>query len=55
MAFFFTLSLQDFKNEVLLAQTAGAGKVKSARDLGKLGDIFFFEFRNCHLSPTGFS
>src|SRR5436305_2678459 len=50
---FFTLGLQDFKDEVLLAETAGAREVKSARDLGKLSNIFFFEFCDCHSSPTG--
>jgi hypothetical protein len=54
MSFFFTLSLQDFEDEVLLAETAGARKVEGARDLGKLSNIFFFEFCDCHLlSPTG--
>jgi hypothetical protein len=50
---FFTLSLQDFEDEVLLAETAGAREVKGARDLGKLSNIFFFKFCDCHSSPTG--
>jgi len=34
VSFFFTLSLQDFEDEVLLTQAAGARKVEGARNLG---------------------
>src|SRR5207237_2036786 len=36
VSFFFALGLQDFEDEVLLAQAAGAGKLQGTRDLGKL-------------------
>src|SRR5579859_1849184 len=52
MALFFALRLQDFKDEVLLAHTAGTGQIQGPCDLGQLGDVLFFQFSNGHsISP----
>ena len=48
VAFFFALGLEDLEDQVLLAQTAGAGQVQRSGDLGQLGNIFFFEFSDGH-------
>jgi len=51
VAFLFALRLQDFEDEVLLAQAARTGEVELASDLGQLGDVLFFQFSNGHDSP----
>ena len=51
VAFFFALRLQDFEDEVLLAQSAGTGQIQGPCDLGQLGDVLFFQFSNGHDSP----
>ena len=48
VAFFFALRLEDLEDQVLLAQSAGAGQVQRSGDLGQLGNILFFEFSDGH-------
>ena len=48
VAFFFALRLQDLEDQVLLAQTAGAGQIQRSGDLGQLGNVLFFEFSDGH-------
>ena len=52
VAFFFALRLEDFEDEVLLAEAAGAGDFESARDAAELGNVFFFQFCDGHESPA---
>ena len=48
VAFFFALRLEDLKDQILLAQTAGPGQIQRSGDLGQLGNILFFEFSDGH-------
>ena len=50
VAFFFALGLKNFEDQVLLAQSAGAGQIQGSGDLGQLGNIFFFQFCDGHYS-----
>src|SRR5271167_3270138 len=50
VAFFFALGLKDFENQVLLAQSTGAGQVQRSGDLGQLRNVFFFQFSDGHYS-----
>ncbi len=50
--FFFALRLQDLEDQVLLAQAAGAGDFKGARDAAEFSNVFFFEFCDGHQSPA---
>ncbi len=49
VAFFFALRLQDFEDQILLAQAARTGEVELASDLGQLGNVLFFEFSDRHV------
>jgi hypothetical protein len=42
VAFFFTLGLKDLEDEILLAEAAGTGDFKGARNAAELRYIFFF-------------
>jgi len=53
VSFFFTLRLQDLEDEILFAESAGAGQLQGSGDLGQLGNIFFFEFSNGHIYLRG--
>src|ERR1700674_2080018 len=55
VSFFFTLCLQDLEDEILFAESAGAGQLQGSGDLGQLGNVFFFEFCNGHIYLRGFS
>ena len=48
VAFFFALRLENLEDQVLLAQTAGAGQIQRSGDLGQLGNVLFFEFSDGH-------
>src|SRR5580693_6941169 len=50
MAFFFALGLKDFKDQVLLAKSTGAGQIQGSGDLGQLCNVFFFQFCDGHYS-----
>ena len=54
VSFFFTLRLQDLEDEVLFAESAGAGQLQRSGDLGQLGNVFFFEFCNGHIYLRGY-
>jgi len=41
--FFFALGLEDFEDEVLLAEAAGAADVKTARKFAQLCNVMFFQ------------
>ena len=49
VSFFFTLRLQDLEDEVLFAESAGAGELQGSGDLGQLGNVFFFQFSDGHI------
>jgi hypothetical protein len=49
VSFFFTLRLQDLEDEILFAESAGAGQLQGSGDLGQLGNVLFFEFSNRHM------
>jgi hypothetical protein len=51
MAFFFALCLENFEDQVLLAEAAGSGNFKSARDATEFSNVLFFEFCDGHESP----
>jgi hypothetical protein len=51
VAFFFALGLENFEDQVLLTESAGARDFKGARDAAKFSNIFFFEFCDGHESP----
>src|ERR1039458_6048254 len=54
VSFFFTLRLQDLEDEVLFAESAGAGELQRSGDLGQLGNVLFFQFCNGHIYLRGF-
>jgi hypothetical protein len=41
VAFLFALRLEDFEDQVLLAQAAGSRDLQGARDAGQFRDVFF--------------
>ena len=53
VSFFFTLRLQDLEDEVLFAESAGAGELQGSGDLGQLGNILFFQFSDGHIYLRG--
>src|SRR6202044_3041082 len=52
VAFFFALRLENFEDQVLLAESAGAGDFKGPRDAAEFSDVLFFEFCDGHESPA---
>jgi hypothetical protein len=52
VAFFFALRLENFEDQVLLAEAAGTGDFKGARDAAEFSDVFFFQFCDGHESPA---
>ena len=53
VSFFFTLRLQDLEDEVLFAESAGAGELQRSGDLGQLGNVLFFQFCDGHIHLRG--
>jgi hypothetical protein len=54
VSFFFALRLQDLEDEVLFAESAGAGQLQGSGDLGQLGNVLFFQFSDGHIYLRGF-
>jgi hypothetical protein len=46
------LRLENFEDQVLLAEAAGTGDFKGARDATEFSDVLFFEFCDGHESPA---
>ncbi|MFP5267375.1 MAG: hypothetical protein ACLGQU_08410 [Acidobacteriota bacterium] len=54
MALFFALGLENFEDEVLFAERAGACNFKSAGELAEFGNAFFFQLGDSHECLSGF-